>query len=251
MKILPKLAPSVQRRILQLTPAKLLDRWSRNRPAFVIKLLCHCLNEKNPIIEERFLAPRLINPVGVAKKMSQLSVLSILNLLRQDGSLWQFYSPNPEGGRIFNLGVLPYILLELIFDLGGPEGRKKVKEVILKCRTTLGGKKQADILKKFKADNVIDLFEMMPGGEVAMILKSGLGFDDDDLMTGAYWLNLWDYRMKDEKRPLKSLEFLGKLPAERAFKVEKFIKQLERRRPLVPDFPDVRPPLPDFSGADQ
>lgn len=234
------LAPSVQRKIMLITPKPLFEFLARKHPRFVIRLLCHWLNEKNPYIEERRLAPRLLNPVGVAKKMSQLSVIAILYLLQQDESLWQLYSPNPHGGHIFNLKVLPYILLELMFDLGGREGREKVKKVILKSRVTLGSKKQADILKNFQADNVIDLFEEddFSEGEIAMILKTGIGFSEDDLKVGAYWLNLWDYRMKNEKLPPKSLHFLGKMPAERAFKMEKFIKELERRRPPVPDNPD-------------
>ena len=233
------LAPSVQRKIMLITPIPLLELLARKQPRFVIRLLCHWLNEKNPHVEERHLAPRLINPVGVAKKMSQLSVIALLHILQQDESLWQFYSPNPHGGHMFNLRILPYILLELMFDLGGPEGREKVKKVILKSRVTLGSGKQAAILKNFQADNVIDLFEDdFPESDIAMLLKSGIGFADDDLKVGAYWLNLWDYRMKDEKLPLKSLHFLGKMPAERAFKMEKFLKDLERRRPFVPDDPN-------------
>ncbi len=234
------LAPSVQRKIMLVTPIPLLEVLARKHPKFVIRLLCHWLNEKNPHLEDRHLAPILINPVAVAKKMSQLSVVAILHILQQDDSLWQFYSPNTHGGFTFNLKILPYILLELMFDLGGEEGRNKVKKVILKSRTTLGGKKQAEILKNFKADNVIDIFDSgdFSESEIAMILKSGIGFSDEDLTVGAYWLNLWDYRMKDEKRPPKSLHFLGKMPAGRAFKMEKFVKDLERRKPLVPDEPN-------------
>jgi hypothetical protein len=225
-----KLAPSVQRRILQLTPATLLDRWSRSHPRFVIRLLCHLLNEKNINIEERFLAPRLIAPVPVAKKMSQLSELSILNLLRQDESLWQFYAPNPHGGIIINLKVLPYILLEIMFDLGGKEGREKVVQVIAKCRTTIGGAKQLDILRNFKTDTVLDLFEMLPPMEVNMILKN----PGCEVELAAFWLNHWDLRMQRMEQPSKSAFWLGQIPGKRAFQIEQLMRQLEFRKKYEP-----------------
>jgi len=221
-----KLAPSVQRKIMWLMPASLFEILARTHPKFVIKLLCHWLNEKNMIVEERFLAPRLINPVGVAKKMSQLSALSILNLLKQDESLWQFYSPNVKGGFIFNLKVLPYILLELIFDLGGKEGREKVAKMVAKCRTTIGGAKQLDILRNFKTDTVLDLFEMLPPTEVGMILKNR----QCEIKMVAFWLSQWDLRMERMELPMKSAYWLGQIPGERAYEIEKLLKDLEFRR---------------------
>ena len=73
--------------------------------------------------------------------MSQLSVLSILNLIKQDRSLWQFYVATPDGGKVINMAAVPYILLQLMFDLGGREGREKVAQIVRKCRTTLGNQK--------------------------------------------------------------------------------------------------------------
>ncbi len=225
-----KLAPSVQRKIMWLMPASLFEILARTHPKFVIKLLCHWLNEKNMNVEERFLAPRLINPVGVAKKMSQLSVLSILNLLRQDESLWQFYAPNPGEGFIFNLKVLPYILLELMFDLGGTEGRKKVAGIVVKCRTTIGGAKQLGILRNFKTATVLDVFEMLPPTEVGMILKN---FQCETKMT-AFWLNQWDLRMERMELPMKSAYWLGQIPGARAYEIEKLLKDLEFRSKYEP-----------------
>jgi hypothetical protein len=222
------LAESVQRKIMWLTPHWVFEALARFQPRFVISLLCHWLNEKNPKVEERFLAPRFINPVGVAKKMSKLSDLSILNLLRQDESLWQFYAPNLEGGKVFNLTALPYILLELMFDLGGEEGRQKVIDVIAKCRTRIGGFKQGQILKAFKTDTVLDIFEVLPETEVNMIFKNLRS--DDDIDIAAFWLNYWDLRMQRTNQPPKSAFWLGKLPGQQAFKVEKKMRDLEFRK---------------------
>ncbi len=221
-----RLAPSVQRKIMLVTPIPLLELLARTHPKFLIKLLCHWLNEKNPIVEERFLAPRLINPVGVAKKFSQFSVLSILNILRQDASLWQFYAATPFNGITINLQVLPYILLELMFDLGGKEGREKAAEVVKKCRTILGGGKQLQILKNFKTDTVLDLFEMFPPTDIGMILKNP-GCDE---RMAAFWLGQWDLRMQRMEMPMKSAYWLGQLPGERAYAIEKLLKDLEFRR---------------------
>jgi hypothetical protein len=222
------LAESVQRKVMWLTPLPILELLARIKPRFVISLLCHWLNEKNPTVGERFLAPRFINPVGVAKKMSQLSDLSILNLLRQDESLWQFYAANLNGGTIINLTALPYILLELMFDLGGEEGRQKVIDIIAKCRTRIGGFKQGQILKAFKTDTVLDIFEVLPEMEVNMIFKNLRS--DDDIDIAAFWLNHWDLRMQRTNQPPKSAFWLGRLPGQQAFKVERKMRELEFRR---------------------
>ena len=234
------LVQSVQRKVMWLTPQPILELLARIRPRFVIGLLCHWLNEKNIIIEERFLAPRLINPVGVAKKMSQLSVLSILNLLRQDEGLWQFYAATPDGGKTVNLTALPYILLEIMFDLGGEEVRKKVADIVTKSRTTIGGFKQLQILKACKTDTVLDIFEMIPEMEINMIFKNLRSNknpqtgDDENIEILAFWLNHWDLRMESTTQPLKSAYWLGKLPGDQAFKVEMTMRALEFRRKFVP-----------------
>lgn len=221
-----ELAPSVQRKIMWLTPMPFLEFLSRAYPKFVIGLLCHWLNEKNAIIEERFLAPIQIAPVPVAKKLGQLSVLSILNLLKQDERLWQFYAPTVNEGVVINLTALPYILLELMFDLGGKDGREKVRDILVKCRTTIGSGKQLDLLRAFKTDVVIDLFEMMPEAEVGMILKN---FQCDPAMV-AFWLNHWDLRMERTDQPPKSAYWLGKIPGRRGFDIEAAMRALEFRR---------------------
>lgn len=225
-----KFAPSVQRKIMWLTPVALIEMLCRERPAFVINLLCHWLNEKNMNIEERFLAERLIAPVPVAKKMAQLSELSILNLLKQDESLWKMYIPTVSGGMFIKLKVLPFILLEIMFDLGGKEGRQKVAKVVEKCRTTLGSGKQVQILCEFKTDTVIDLFEMFPPSEVGMILKNA----SDKTEVVAFWLSHWDLRMQRLELPMKSEYWLGQIPGERAFKIEKSLRDLEFRRKFDP-----------------
>lgn len=237
---MPLLAPSVQRKIMWLTPKALLEVLARSHPKFVISLLCHWVNEKNPNVEERFLTPRFINPVGVAKKMSGLSVLSLLNILRQDESLWQFYVATPNNGTIINLSVLPYILLEIMFDLGGEEGRKKVAEVVAKARVTIGGPKQLNILKTFKTDTVLDIFEMISEMEVNMIFKN-LRInpkvpprDDQNVQILAFWLTHWDLRMQRSKKIPKSEKWIGKLPGEQAFRVESVMRELEFRRKFSP-----------------
>lgn len=222
------LAPSVQRKIMWLTPQPILELLARIRPEFVIRLLCHWLNEKNPNIEERFLAERLINPVAVAKKMSQLSVLSILNLLRQDESLWRMYVPTPTGGITINLKPLPYILLQLMFDLGGQDGRNKVLDILLKCRTTIGGGKQGELLKNLNIESVVDLFEMLveknQHGEVRMCLNGS----SNEVV--AIWLDHWDRRSNRSDQPAQSSLWVAKLPAEKAFAIEKLLRELEFRR---------------------
>ena len=146
---------SVQRLMLYITPIWLLEILCRAFPKIVIGLLCHWVNEKNPNREERALAERLINPVQVAKKMSKLSTIAILHLLKQDENLWKMYLPgigrNKDNsiskGKIIPMKTLPYILLELMYDLGGPEGKEKVKDVVARCRVTLGGAKQGEIFE--------------------------------------------------------------------------------------------------------
>lgn len=220
----------VRRLIMYLTPVWMLNIMSRYFPKTVIGLLCYWLNEKNPDPDERRIAKRRINPVPVSKKMSQLSVLSILCLFRQDDSLWKFYAPNPKGGMIINLKPLPYILLELMFDLGGKEGRQKVHDVVLKSRTTLGGGKQLDILRNFKTDTVLDLFEMLPDSEVNMVLKNP--FCEEKMV--AFWLTQWDLRKQLTDQPGKSEYWLGQIPGNRAFEIEKHMKDLEFRRKFAP-----------------
>ena len=223
-------APSVQRKIMWLTPIWLLELLSRSHPEFVIKLLCHWLNEKNTIVEERFLAPRLIAPVPVAKKFSQLSILAMLNLLRQDDKLWDFFAPNPKGGIMINLKVVPYILLELTFDLGGKEGRGKVTDLIAKCRTTIGAGKQIDILNNFKTSTVLDIFEALPETEVGMILKHPAC----DIKTVTFWLGQWDLRMQRSQQPMKSEFWLEQIPGGRAYEIEKMLREVEFRRKFDP-----------------
>ena len=215
----------VQRLMMYVTPIWLLNIMCRVCPKTVIGLLCHWLNEKNPDLEERGLAPRRINPVPVSKKMSHLSVLSILYLLRQDDSLWKFYAPTPKGGMIINLKPLPYILLELMFDLGGEEGRQKVSKVVQKCRVTLGGAKQTEILRNFKVDNVIELFEMFSPTEVNMCLKNQR--DAADLV--AFWLYHWDLKKQKAEAPLISAYWIGQLPGTLATEVQIALSHTELR----------------------
>lgn len=229
-------APSVQRKIMWLTPQPVLELLARIRPEFVIQLFCHWINEKNPNVAERFLSPIFINPVGVAKKMSQLSVLSILNLLRQDENLWHLYVATPKDGTTINLPALPHVLLEIMFDLGGDAGRQRVRDVVLKARITIGSGKQLEILKAFKTDTVLDIFEMLTESEVNMIFKNlrinpKVSINDDaNVQILAFWLNHWDLRMQRTNQPLKSEYWLGKLPGDQAFRVEKTLRELEFRR---------------------
>ena len=222
---------SVQRLMLYLTPIWLLDIMCRLCPKTVIALLCHWVNEKNPDLEERALAERLINPVQVAKKMSHLSTISILYLLKQDESLWKMYLPgigrekdnSLSRGKIIPMKALPYILLELMFDLGGQQGKDKVKEIVTRSRVTIGGMKQGEILENFKTDVVLDLFDMLPAMEVRMRLQ----FSKDEAV--ALWLSHWDLRMKEMGRPPRSNYWIAQLPGERAFKIEQLLKSLEFR----------------------
>jgi hypothetical protein len=221
-----KLAPSVQRRILELTPARWLDSWCRSRPKFVIELLCHWINEKNIDIEERGLAPiKSASLVAVVKKFSKVSAVSILYLLKQDESLWKLYM---AGVGTISFKTLPYIMLELMYDLGGSEGRAKVVDVVLRSRQTIGGRIQGDLLENFKTDTVIDIFETLPEFDVRMRLM----FNKPE--TVAFWLDHWDLRMKRIGQPLKSEFWLAKLPGERAFQIQTLMTKLEFRK--RPDF---------------
>ena len=221
-----KLAPSVQRRILELTPSRWLDSWCRSRPRFVIELLCHWVNEKNIDIEERGLASRKsASIVHVAKKLSQLSVVSILYLLNQDENLWRLYIAG-VGFRPFP--SLPYILLQLTYDLGGKEGRDKVLEVVRSSRQSVGGRIQGTIVENLKTDTVIELFEVLPEFEVRMRLM----FSDSRAV--AFWLDYWDREMKRLGQPMKSAYWLGQLPGDRAYEIEHLMKQLEFRRKYEP-----------------
>ncbi len=224
---------SVQRLMLYLTPIWLLELMCRLFPKVVIGLLCHWMNEKNPNREERHLAERFINPVQVANKMSKLSTVSILHLLAQDESLWKMYTPGGgernkdksiSKGKVTSMKFVPYILLEIIFDLGGPQGKDKVKDVVTRCRVTLGGQKQGEIFENFKTDIVLDLFEMLPAVEV----KMRLAFCKEEAV--ALWLRQWDHRMKHIGRPLVSNYWVAQLTGERAFKIEKLMKDLEFRQ---------------------
>ena len=211
---------SVQRLMMYVTPTFVLNILCRICPKTVIGLLCHWVNEKNPDLEERGLAKRRINPVPVAKKMSKLSNLSILYLLKQDASLWRLFLP---GVGIIPFPDLPAILLELIFELGGEKGRKKVNEIIAKCRLTLGGRKQGEILENFKTDTVLDLFETLPPMDVIMRLR----FSKPEAV--AIWLTHWDLRMKELNKPPKSAYWIARIPGERAFQIEELMRGLEFR----------------------
>ncbi|MBD3308055.1 hypothetical protein GF339_16540 [candidate division KSB3 bacterium] len=212
---------SVQRLMMYLTPIWLLEIMCRICPKTAIGLICHWVNEKNQNVEERALAKRLINPVQVAKKLSKLSDIAILYLLKQDEHLWKMYL---AGVGVIPFPVLPYMLLELMFDLGGQEGRKKVKNIVVKSRVTLGGRKQGQIMEYFKTDTVLDLFEMFSEIDVRMRLLFSAP------KAVALWLDHWDLRMKRSNQPEKSDYWIGKLPGERAFEIEKLMKELEFRR---------------------
>jgi hypothetical protein len=234
-KFIPSnLAPSVQRRMLELMPVPLLDRWCWSHPKFVIELLCNWISEKNPDIEGREIAPRKSTAlVAVAKKLSKLSVESFTHLLQQDESLWRFYSP-PAG--FTNMKTLPYIILEIIYDLGGSEGRKKVVDIIQRSRQALGGKKQGDMLENFKTDMVIEIFENMPEFDVRMRLMF------NDVMAVAFWLDHWDRKMKNLDQPEKSAYWLGKLPGKRAYEIESLLRKLEFRRKFTGSIKSVYDP---------
>jgi hypothetical protein len=219
-----KLASSIQRIILDLTPVFWLDLLCRKRPKFAIDLLCYWVNELTPIQEsglERELVERQPMLLPVVKKLSKLSTLAILNLLKQDSSLWKFYMAGPG---LMNLKTLPFILLEIMFELGGTEGRKKVLEVAMKVRTSVSGFKQGEMFETFKASTVLHLFEQLPEGEVKMRLQ----FSQPKAV--AFWLDYWDREMQRLDQPMKSAYWLGQLPGERAYEIELLMKQLEFRR---------------------
>jgi len=193
----------------------------------VIDLLCHWISEKNPEIEERSLAFRKTTLiVSVVKKLSRLSVVSFLHLLQCDDSLWRLYMPHVGG--FINLKTLPFILLQVMYDLGGSEGRAKLIEIVLRARQTIGSPKQGAILENLKVDTVIELLEELPDMEVRMRLT----FSTPEAV--AFWLNHWDLKMKRTDQPLKSEFWLGQLPGERGYKIEKMLRDLEFRRKFDP-----------------
>lgn len=219
---------SVQRLMMYFTPVFLLDIMARICPKTVIGLLCHWVSEKNPNLLERRLARRRPNVLPVAKKFSQLSTLSILNILRQDESLWKFHAANTTGGAIINLGILPYIFLEVTYELGGAEGREKVLEVVRESRLTIGSPKQGDILEYFKVDTVLDIFEELERTGGTMEIKMRLQFSNE--YAAAMWLEHWDLRMQRLEQPMKSAFWLGQIPGERSFRLGELLKKLEFRR---------------------
>ncbi len=111
----------------------------------------------------------------------------------------------------------------------GNEGREKISKVVQKSRTTLGGAKQIEILRNFKTDTVLDLFEMFPESEVNMILKN---FSCETEMI-AFWLTHWDLRTSGLQQPGKSDYRLGQIPGNRAFEIGRRIKDLELRKNLA------------------
>lgn len=219
---------SVQRLMMYLIPVWVLNIMSRVDPKMVIGLFCHWINEKNPDIEERQLAKRRPNVLPVAKKFCALSTLSILNLLRQDSSLWRFYFSNTSGGTVVPLPSLPYILLEVVYDLGGEEGRQKVIDVVRRSRMTVGSPKQGDILENFKVDTVIEIFEEFERTGGAMEVRMRLGFSHDKAV--AMWLDHWDIKTRRVDQPSKSSFWLGQLPGSRAFHIQQLMTGLEFRR---------------------
>jgi hypothetical protein len=214
--------------MMYLTPVWVLDIISRIHPRVVIGLLCHWVNEKNPDIEERQLATRKPNILPVAKKFCALSTLSILNLLRQDSSLWRFYFSNDHGGAVGSLATLPYILMEVVYDLGGDEGRQKVIDVVRRSRMTIGSFTQGNILENFKVDTVIDIFEILEKTGGAMEIKMRLSFSNEHAV--AMWLDHWDLKMRRIDQPTKSSYWLGQLPGARAFAIQRHMRELEFRR---------------------
>ncbi len=216
--------PSIQRLTMYITPVWALNILCKIQPKTVIGLLCHWINEKNPNLEERGLAKRFVNPVPVAKKFSKLSILSMLYLLKQDKTLWKFYI---TGVGIIPFPTLPYLLLQLIFDLGGAEGKQKVKELVIRCRVTLGGRAQGEMLENFKTDTVLDLFEELPPFEVKLRLEL------NPLEVVAIWLTHWDLRMQQIGHPSASAYWIAQLPAQRAFEVERTMKEIEFRKKWV------------------
>lgn len=219
-----KLASSVQRQLLDWTPVLWLEILCRKRPRFAIELLCHWVNELTVIQEsglERELADRKPMLLPVVKKMSKLSTLAILNLLKQDPNLWRLYVAGPG---IIPMRNLPFILLEIMYELGGTDGRKKVVDVAINVRTSVGGAKQGEMFESLKASTVIHLFESIPEAEVKMRLQ----FSNPRAV--AFWLDFWDREMQRLDQPMKSAYWLGQLPGERAYDVELLMKQLEFRR---------------------
>jgi len=218
---------SVQRLMMYATPVWALDIMCRVCPKTVIGLLCHWANEKNPNIEERRLAKRLLNLAQVGKKFSKLSNLGILYLLKQDESLWKMYI---AGVGIITFPDLPALLLQLMFELGGQEGRERVRDIIARMRVTIGGGKQAQILEYFSTDTVLDLFEMLPAMEVSMRLRVSSKYSPEVV---AIWLTHWDLRKEECEQDKVSKYWIMQLPAGLAFEVEKKIKEIELRRPFV------------------
>ncbi|PIE33032.1 hypothetical protein CSA56_13335 [candidate division KSB3 bacterium] len=218
---------SVQRLMMYFTPMWTLNLMCRICPKTVIGLFCHWANEKNPDIEERGLANRRLNLAQVAKKFSQLSDRSILRLLRQDSSLWRMYL---SGMGVRPFPDLPYLLLQLIFDLGGQEGKEKVKRIVMRTRVILGGGKQGQIMEYFKTDTVIELFEMLPAAEIGTRLRLTSQFADPAIV--AIWLTHWDLRRRECERDAVSHYWLTQLPAALAFDVEERMRAIEFRRPL-------------------
>ncbi len=114
----------VQRLMMYVTPIWLLNIMCRVCPKTAIGLLCHWINEKNPDFEERPIAKRRINPVPAAKKCSFPCQASYACSDRMKASEI-LCSKTLRAERLSIWCPLPYILLELIFDLVGKRRARK------------------------------------------------------------------------------------------------------------------------------
>lgn len=207
---------TIRQQIISVVPVPIMNWWCHKNPKLVIDLLKGWVTDLNPNPEERWLQASGPAWVPVAKKLSLLSSSSILSLLKQDANLWGAFPP------------LRFILLEIMYDLGGNEGRKKVQEIVNRIRVVAGGPAAEQLFESLKTDIVIELFENMPEFEVRM----RLAFNHPQ--TVALWLDHWDLKMKRLDQPMKSAYWIGKIPGRRGFEIQALMKDLEFRRKYEP-----------------
>jgi hypothetical protein len=191
-----------------VTPNLVLEIWCRYWPKFAIELFGYWSEDQYPNPEYGRLIGSDKAILEVAKKMSKLSAPGILHLLRQDKSLWPF-------------PPFPYILLQVMYDLGGEPVRRKVTEVIMMSRKAVNKTKQKEILESFKTETVVDILERLAPFERRQAVMNC------DPRAVAAWLLRWDARAKESNADLQSSDLLAELPGENVFIIKSLMRSLD------------------------
>jgi hypothetical protein len=204
-----------------ITPRFVLEIWCRHWPKFVIGLLGYWSEQKNPKLPYRWLQEYDKDFPSVTKKISQLSASSILNLFRQDKSLWPF----PD---------FRYVIIQLMYNLGGKQGRDKVAEVVMMSRKILGRDEQGKILEFLATDTVVELLE----GFIPFERKQAISNSNEEAV--AAWLTRWDARVKESQGDLQSPAVLADLSGEKAYRIKELMLKIDPRRFIRHEYYEIK-----------